>query len=915
MRRGRRILAVAGMTALLLSNIGTATRTVFAEEQTGVIDPAAVTDETAGLQTQEVIEPQTPVESDTGSGEITAGETATDGADVAAEAATDVPDAEPVAEPTDEAGDTGPTETPATETPADENNHTEETPAEENTDAVEDTSDADDVNATEGETEIIDNTDTEVIDEEPEEETDPEEESEEEDLVLIEQTIEGKADDGASVEIVGNLPENAQAHMEAVTLDRDELDSYFGSDVVAGMDRLAVYDISIYVNDEEWEPNETVSVKVHNPDIQPIDGNAEPETEADTENIVVAHLDDGGEQIATYSDENGAEFEIAGVPAEESKDTETAEPAKETSASEATDETTDDATQPESSETSAVTEDADTTEETEPAEETTPAEQSDENAETPAAETTETDTTDVVAEVLPSESTDGDVSFETDGFSLYGFYTYTVDFYYEETKSQFPGGSTFQLSQLLDELGIADSADDVTDVTFTDTTLIEVVQEDNDWRLISLLPFTTSETLTVTFEDGWQVVIRVEDDQESNASYDNLGWQVENGSFETYVYQNPWTYDNATAEPWSTTSDGIETANYSEMSGNYNQSGVDKPTYISGIDVGNRYAELNANTAGTMYQDIQTAGGATLTWGLYHRARTSTSSSSTDTMYVIVMSLDDADKIMNYTRGTGESDHETLKSVATQILGYYDDHDSGTATVTVTKDGTRQSVTVSAEVWQVSTTTRDSYSYRDRKYTYSCTANETWGGKNGAMVDGATVYNSSSSGWSYKTAQYTVPEGQKGTRFLFVSGDTGSGDETIGNMVDVVSFSQSIDYTIEYRVWDNTQNKYVVMNATDTQTGTLAAGSTVTANNTANYSTYQYLGAYAGTATGGDNLPSDLTDETSFQLVDGKNHITLYYGTPPVKTGVATGSIPFVVFPAGMAFLALYRRTRRRFTH
>lgn len=537
MRRGRRILAVAGMTALLLSNIGTATRTVFAEEQTGVIDPAAVTDETAGLQTQEVIEPQTPVESDTGSGEITAGEISTDGADVAAEAVADVPDAELVAEPTDETGVTGPTETPAVEVPVDENIHTEETPIEENTDAVEDTSDADDVNATEGETEIIDNTDTEVIDEEPEEEIDlEEEESDDEDLVLIEQTIEGKADDGASVEIVGNLPENAQARMEAVALDRDELDSYFGSDVVAGMDRLAVYDISIYVNDEEWEPNETVSVKVHNPDIQPIDGNAEPETEADTENIVVAHLDDGGEQIATYSDDSSAEFEIEGVPADETKDAEIAEPAKETSTSETTDETAEDATEPSSDETSAVTGDADTTEETEPAEETTPAEQSDENAETPAAET---NTTDVVAEVLPSASTDGDVSFETDGFSLYGFYTYTVDFYYEETKSQFSGGSTFQLSQLLDELGIADSAEDVTDVTFTDTTLIEVVQEDNDWRLTSLLPFTTSETLTVTFADGTQITIRTEDSRYfSYTQSDNLtpfAGQILNSSGGNYI--------------------------------------------------------------------------------------------------------------------------------------------------------------------------------------------------------------------------------------------------------------------------------------------------------------------------------------------------------------------------------------------
>ena len=36
---------------------------------------------------------------------------------------------------------------------------------------------------------------------------------------------------------------------------------------------------------------------------------------------------------------------------------------------------------------------------------------------------------------------------------------------------------------------------------------------------------------------------------------------------------------------------------------------------------GNQFAELNANTAGTLYQDVVSAPGATMSWTLLHRGR------------------------------------------------------------------------------------------------------------------------------------------------------------------------------------------------------------------------------------------------------------------------------------------------------
>jgi len=49
---------------------------------------------------------------------------------------------------------------------------------------------------------------------------------------------------------------------------------------------------------------------------------------------------------------------------------------------------------------------------------------------------------------------------------------------------------------------------------------------------------------------------------------------------------------------------------------------------------GRQFAELNADAAGALYQDLPTTPGQKLVWSLYHRAR-----QGTDTMYVDIVSV------------------------------------------------------------------------------------------------------------------------------------------------------------------------------------------------------------------------------------------------------------------------------------
>lgn len=104
------------------------------------------------------------------------------------------------------------------------------------------------------------------------------------------------------------------------------------------------------------------------------------------------------------------------------------------------------------------------------------------------------------------------VTLEADSFSVYGIvYYYTVDFYYNGNEYHMNGGSQMLLSELFEKLGITKNVTDVTDVTFTDDSLVTITKENDDYRITSLKPFTTSEELSITFDDGEVIIINVED--------------------------------------------------------------------------------------------------------------------------------------------------------------------------------------------------------------------------------------------------------------------------------------------------------------------------------------------------------------------------------------------------------------------
>lgn len=112
------------------------------------------------------------------------------------------------------------------------------------------------------------------------------------------------------------------------------------------------------------------------------------------------------------------------------------------------------------------------------------------------------------------------------------------------------------------------------------------------------------------------------------APCDGSSDQLMNGGFETpVVAADTFTlFPAASVPPWQTT-DGADEI---EIWG----------TGFLGVPAGegNAFAELNANTAGTLYQDVISTPGSTMSWSLLHRAR-----EGDDTMQVLIGDANDAD--------------------------------------------------------------------------------------------------------------------------------------------------------------------------------------------------------------------------------------------------------------------------------
>ena len=209
-------------------------------------------------------------------------------------------------------------------------------------------------------------------------------------------------------------------------------------------------------------------------------------------------------------------------------------------------------------------------------------------------------------------------------------------------------------------------------------------------------------------------------------------------------------------------------------------------------------AELNAEAAGSLYQDVMTAPGASLNWQLSHLGR-----DGSDTMYVLIMSTDLAKDI-----DTQEEVNDVIRDVQ---------HNSGQRYP-------------GARVWEITT------------------SNQAW---KTYTSEGTTDVNN-------QTGAYLVPNGQYLTRFFFVSGKTASGDNTVGNHLDDVSFGTD-------------------MPEPDVGKGNLEVVKTVTG------------------VAGGD-LPEDYSVTVH---VNGQESKTINNFSYNSQTGVYTGTAQFLNIPEG----------------
>lgn len=292
-------------------------------------------------------------------------------------------------------------------------------------------------------------------------------------------------------------------------------------------------------------------------------------------------------------------------------------------------------------------------------------------------------------------------------------------------------------------------------------------------------------TYTVTIAKGTQSL--------NDSLTVNYNDELKNGGFED-VHSNGTDQINADAASnlvWKTTAitDGqhkIEIGNTEGMTSFYElQANGDKWDNVqlsntakaygcASANNGVQFAELNAEGAGALYQDVLTKPGQPMNWRFFHRARTrrgdedqskSVIQSGTDTMAMVIAPL------------------ELVKDVTTQ------DQLEALLARCPNKNGenpiTENKKTYTVYVYEATATindlsgTRQSWEKKGDKYQW---------------VDRDAKYSTSS--WTESNGTYKIPDGQYLTRFFFAAISTASGNsekaKTMGNLLDDVWFSQNV---------------------------------------------------------------------------------------------------------------------------
>lgn len=286
-------------------------------------------------------------------------------------------------------------------------------------------------------------------------------------------------------------------------------------------------------------------------------------------------------------------------------------------------------------------------------------------------------------------------------------------------------------------------------------------------------------TYTVTIAKGTQ-------SQKASLTV-NYNDELKNGGFED-EHSNGTDQINADAAPklvWKTTAitDGqhkIEIGNTKGMTSVYElQANGDKWESVqlsntakaygcASANTGDQFAELNAEGAGALYQDVLTKPGQPMNWRFYHRARTrrgyedqskSVIQSGADTMAMVIAPL------------------ELVKDVTTQAQL------ESLLARCPNKNG-ENPITENKKTYTV--------------YVYEATAaiEDLSGTRKWDQVNCYAKYSTSS--WTESSDTYKIPDGQYLTRFFFAAISTASDDDqtnqtkTMGNLLDDVWFSQNV---------------------------------------------------------------------------------------------------------------------------
>ena len=296
----------------------------------------------------------------------------------------------------------------------------------------------------------------------------------------------------------------------------------------------------------------------------------------------------------------------------------------------------------------------------------------------------------------------------------------------------------------------------------------------------------------VVYTDGANLTYTVtiaKDTQSKNVSLTvNYNDELKNGGFED-VHSNGTDQINADADPnlvWKTTAmtggqykieigntSTYDTKEHYELQANGDKwdkvklSNTAKAYGCASANNGDQFAELNAEGAGALYQDVLTKPGQPMNWRFFHRARTrkghdsqsdNVIQSGTDTMAMVIAPL------------------ELVKDVTTQ--------DQLEALLAKCPDIGENSITENNKKYTV--------------YVYKATAaiNDLSGTRKQGQSDLIKYAKYSTSSWTESSGTYKIPDGQYLTRFFFAAISTASGNsekaKTMGNLLDDVWFSQNV---------------------------------------------------------------------------------------------------------------------------